>query len=273
MYNFISFPESVKYGLGSSYIINISDLEHGIRDIKIFAQKIMCEKGGCGYCNTCSKIDREEHPDLIFTPSDEEYNGSENIKIDEIRKLQSAAYFTSFEAKYRICIIKYADKMTEQAQNSILKILEEPPSNTIFILLTDNIFGLLSTIRSRCRLFNYPFTKKIDFDFKGKLDELFIIANSDMASFFNFCKTISESKETLLSFVDFSVILLRDVLALKCNGKVISNGIEEKILSMNFENTVNKIEQLNYYRTLVSDRNVNKELVAINVLSILFGKV
>lgn len=273
MSNFISFSESTKFGVGNSYIINIPDLNQGICDIKIFAQKIMCEKGGCGYCNICSKIDRGEHSDLIFAPNDEEFDGSGNIKIDEIRKLQQGAYLTAFEAKHRICIIKYADRMTEQAQNSLLKMLEEPPLNTIFILLTDNVFGLLSTIRSRCRLFNYPMIKKEEIDFKGKLEELFRVADSDMSDFFNLSKNISESKESLLSFIDFSVILLRDVLALKCNHSVmISNGIEEKISSMNFQNIIEKIEQLNYYRMLVSERNVNKEVVAINSMSILFGK-
>lgn len=273
MHNFITFSESAKYSIGSSYIINIPDLCDGVSEIRTFAKNIMCDNGGCGYCNTCSKIDRNEHPDLILIPSEEEFDGSSNIKIEEIRKFQSNVYLTAYESKYRICIIKYADKMTEQAQNSLLKILEEPPLKTIIILLTNNVFGLLSTIRSRCRLFNYPFNKKIDLDFKAELDELFRVASSDMSSFYEYSKKISESKDIMLKFIDFVVILLRDIIAIKCNEKPISNGIEDKLVSMNFDKIIEKIEHLNYYRTLVTDRNVNKELIAINSLAILFGKV
>lgn len=273
MHNFIRFSESIQYGIGSSYIINIPDLDNGISEVRAFAKKIMCDNGGCGYCNVCSKIERNEHSDLISIPSEEEFDGSGNIKIEEIRRFQGNVYLTAYESKYRICIIKYADKMTEQAQNSLLKILEEPPLRTIIILLTNNVFGLLSTIRSRCRLFNYPFDKKIDLDFKAELDELFRVASSDMSTFYEFSKKISESKDVLLKFLDFCVILLRDVIAIKCNEKPISKGIEDKLASMNFDKTIEKIEQLNYYRTLVTDRNVNKELVAINSLAILFGKV
>jgi len=80
-----------------------------------------------------------------------------NIKIDSIRDVQKMLYLHSFEGKYKAVVIDGADRMLPPAQNCLLKILEEPPGDSILILIVDNPAGLLPTIRSRCQLI--PFYK------------------------------------------------------------------------------------------------------------------
>ncbi len=78
------------------------------------------------------------------------YRGS--IKIEQIRQLQRDLQFHPFEGRYKIAIIDHSDRMLAAAQNSLLKTLEEPPSQSILILLTSNLSALLPTIRSRCQI-------------------------------------------------------------------------------------------------------------------------
>jgi DNA polymerase-3 subunit delta' len=72
------------------------------------------------------------------------------LHVDDIRELRNGAYSVSFGSAKKVYILPDADEMTQQAQNAFLKILEEPPQDCIFILLAENRFNLLSTIRSRC---------------------------------------------------------------------------------------------------------------------------
>jgi DNA polymerase-3 subunit delta' len=72
------------------------------------------------------------------------------IQVDDIRSLKEDAYSSSFKGAKKVYIIPDADKMTVSAQNAFLKVLEEPPQDCIFILLTEDRHKLLETIRSRC---------------------------------------------------------------------------------------------------------------------------
>ncbi|MDR2074492.1 MAG: hypothetical protein LBP36_03970 [Oscillospiraceae bacterium] len=92
------------------------------------------------------KIKKGTHPDLIFLPKISE---KKSIGVDEIRDLQKKAIFKPIEANMKIYVIKKASTLTEQAQNSLLKFLEEPPSNVIVCLVCENSKNLLPTILSR----------------------------------------------------------------------------------------------------------------------------
>jgi DNA polymerase-3 subunit delta' len=118
-----------------------------------FAQAINCRKKpdeGCGQCSSCLKIAQQIHPDyLCLEPED----GS--IKIDQIRELQSRMAYYPFEGKRKVIIVNDAEKMTPQAGNCLLKSLEEPPPDTVFILITQELRALLSTIVSRCQIIRF----------------------------------------------------------------------------------------------------------------------
>jgi DNA polymerase-3 subunit delta' len=104
------------------------------------------ELDACGTCASCTRIARGVHPDVLFIePGD---NGS--IKIDQVRDLIDRAGYRPFEGRRRAVIIDEADSLVPAAQNALLKTLEEPPSASVFILVTARPDALLATVRSRC---------------------------------------------------------------------------------------------------------------------------
>ena len=104
------------------------------------------ELDACGTCATCTRIVRGVHPDvLIVEPGD-----SGAIKVDQVRELIDRAAYRPFEGRRRVVIIDEADALATAAQNALLKTLEEPPSLSVFMLVTARPDSLLPTVRSRC---------------------------------------------------------------------------------------------------------------------------
>ena len=104
------------------------------------------ESDACGTCAACRRIARGTHPDVIvLEPGD-----SGTIKIDPVREIIDRAQYRPFEGRRRAVIVDHADALTDDAQSALLKILEEPPSGSVFLLVTSSPDALLSTVRSRC---------------------------------------------------------------------------------------------------------------------------
>ncbi|MGI6536973.1 MAG: DNA polymerase III subunit delta' [Caldicoprobacterales bacterium] len=120
----------------------------------LFAQALLCTNKGegkpCRSCITCRQFDSGNHPDVVRVRILE---GKTAILVDQIRDMQSVVNIKPYQAGRRICFIEDAHLMNVQAQNALLKTLEEPPSHTVIILLADNINSLLPTILSRCQHF------------------------------------------------------------------------------------------------------------------------
>jgi DNA polymerase-3 subunit delta' len=108
--------------------------------------KIPCSPDGGELCESCSKISRNCHPDLLILQP-----GGKSIKIDEIRQVTGFVKFGSSLSKWKVIVINGADLMTEEASNSFLKTLEEPVDNVLFILTTVRESKILRTIVSRCQ--------------------------------------------------------------------------------------------------------------------------
>lgn len=104
----------------------------------------------CGICGNCIKMESNAHPDVTVIEASEK---NKSIKIDDIRKIREDAYIICNEGMGKFYIIKDADFMTVQAQNALIKILEEPPKNVTFVLFCAFCDNLLSTIRSRSHIF------------------------------------------------------------------------------------------------------------------------
>jgi DNA polymerase-3 subunit delta' len=100
----------------------------------------------CGRCAACTRIIRGVHPDVLVL----EPNDKGNIKIDVVRDAIERAGYRPFEGRRRVTIIDQADGLERSAQNALLKVLEEPPSGSVFILVTALPDLLLPTVRSRC---------------------------------------------------------------------------------------------------------------------------
>ena len=100
----------------------------------------------CGVCGACQRIARGVHADVIIIEPGE--TGS--IRVDAVRTVVSQAAFRPFEGRRRVVIIDDADRLVPEAQNALLKTLEEPPAASAFLLVTSRPRLLLPTVRSRC---------------------------------------------------------------------------------------------------------------------------
>jgi DNA polymerase-3 subunit delta' len=100
----------------------------------------------CGACPACRRIARGVHPDVMLVGPGE----SGSIKIDQVRDVIERVAYRPFEGRRRVVIIDAADALVPAAQNALLKTLEEPPSSSVFMLVTSRPDTLLATVRSRC---------------------------------------------------------------------------------------------------------------------------
>ncbi len=105
----------------------------------------------CDTCNNCHLSERNCHPDISVIAPEE---GKKNITVGQIRELKANAYVKPNMANKKVFIIDFADTLNEQAQNALLKVLEEPPESTVFILICESKAGLLDTVISRCITFS-----------------------------------------------------------------------------------------------------------------------
>ncbi len=110
----------------------------------------------CGVCGPCVKIEKGSHPDLhIVKPETRDKKVTEEIDIVHIRELTARLAYKPYEAERAVAIIDGADKMNLSAANAFLKTLEEPPGDTVIILIASNLNSLLPTIISRCRVVRF----------------------------------------------------------------------------------------------------------------------
>lgn len=116
----------------------------------LFAMTLLCENGDnepCGKCHSCKQAESGNHPDIIRVTHEK----PNSISVDDIRtQVNNTVDIKPYQGPYKVYIIPQADMMTPQAQNAILKTIEEPPSYAVFLLLTENAETLLPTINSRC---------------------------------------------------------------------------------------------------------------------------
>ena len=170
----------------------------------MLAHLLMCKNSYCGNCITCQKLDLGVHPDLIQLP-----NG-QNVLTEDIKKIIDNSLLVPIESDKKIFIIDNFSSANVSAQNKLLKILEEPPRNTIIILLVDNENNVLPTISSRCRKMHLnivPDTQIrriiISSKYNGDIDNLVELSGGSLTRAINLT---SNSSYVELSNVIFDVI-------------------------------------------------------------------
>lgn len=116
----------------------------------LFATTLLCEEQGpdpCNVCHSCHQAESGNHPDIIRVTHEK----PNIISVDDIRRqVNEDIQIKPYQGPYKIYIIAEADLMTVQAQNALLKTIEEPPAYAVIFLLTENAEALLPTITSRC---------------------------------------------------------------------------------------------------------------------------
>ena len=129
-----------------AFLISGSDDAEKKELAKLLATAIVCTGEGapCGACTSCKKAEAGYHPDILWKECE-----SASIKVDEIREIRRDAYILPNDGEKKVYVINDADKMTQEAQDALLKILEEPPRFTTFVLLCYNHNSLLNTVLSR----------------------------------------------------------------------------------------------------------------------------
>ncbi|MCK4921489.1 MAG: DNA polymerase III subunit delta [Bacteroidales bacterium] len=215
-----------------------------------YSRYILCTNRGvddaCGKCSSCIKIDKYVHPDLHFVypsalsedkpakdnyigewrsaisenPYLSEYNWYEKIGIekkqgmikknvsDEILRIMA---LKAFEADNKILIMWMAERMNATASNKLLKIIEEPPPGTVFLLISENPDGLLTTILSRTQIIRIPKFKdnevhdmlNRDYEYsEGQINNAIKMANGNYHLALSSLKEESQSKENFENFID-----------------------------------------------------------------------
>ena len=115
---------------------------------RLLAQAILCtgQTKPCGVCTPCRKVQDGNHPDFILVDDPEK----KTVPVELIRQARADMFVQPNESEYKIYEFPRAQDMGLPGQNALLKVLEEPPSYGVFLLLTDNPDKLLPTVRSRC---------------------------------------------------------------------------------------------------------------------------
>lgn len=148
----IIYGEKRRGELSHAYLIVCPDGVMLKTYMKLFASLIMCENdGACGECRPCRLIDKEAYADCDFYPKD-----GDKIKTADVDDLVSKTIIRPIESDIRMFVLVGAENMTAEAQNKILKTLEEPPRNVCILIgaTTDN--ALLPTVKSRVKRLDVP---------------------------------------------------------------------------------------------------------------------
>ena len=157
----------------NGYMFSGSGSTRNFQYAKIFAKMILCfkqEGTSCEECTSCMMFNDDNHPDYYELNKE----ASESIKIDEIRELQDRIIEKPIISSKKVYIINNAEKMTVEAQNCLLKTLEEPPDFVTIILVSNNENTILTTIKSRCTkvAFTEENTKELTDEEKERYKEL-----------------------------------------------------------------------------------------------------
>lgn len=158
-YTDFEFDEALKQRLDSLYsqnrqphaiVIEGADLEKSEKLAIFLTMRAVCraENKPCGKCEQCIKAREQAHPDIYYAKPEKK---SQIYSIEQMRDIIENASIRPNEADIKIFVFKNADtRLSPVVQNSFLKLLEEPPQNSLFLLLCKNSKGLLNTILSRC---------------------------------------------------------------------------------------------------------------------------
>lgn len=228
-----------------------------------FALALQCEEAvqssespvehlnACGKCKSCIQAASDNHPDIIRITHEKA-----SIGVDDIRaQINNDIQIKPYSSPYKIYIIDEAEKMTEQAQNALLKTIEEPPEYVVILLLTNNLDVLLPTIVSRCVTLKLQAVDKNvikDFlmekhqvpDYQAEISTIFAqgnvgkaieyalsrdfeeikqevlhllkyIGEMELYEILDALKRISEQKDRIYDYLDFIILWYRDVLMYK----------------------------------------------------------
>ena len=197
---------------------------------KLLAKALNCEEGmghQCNHCSNCIAINEGSHPDVI------EIDAASNNGVEDVRDIIERVKYSPIKGKYKVYIIDEVHMMSPNAFNALLKTLEEPPANVIFILATTEPHKVLPTILSRCQ--RYDFSKVDDKSLAERLKEILDTENVSYTE---------DALDLIISLCDGGV---RDALSLLdqaiayCGNKITRTDIEDIFGIVSIEEVCNLI--------------------------------
>jgi len=142
--------------LSHAYLFCGNNIEYLSKLALFFSSSVNCGQNGCGTCNICINTLKEIYSNLLVIEAD-----GIILTKEKVVELQKFASMSAHTAGKKICIVKEVELMNKEASNRFLKTLEDPPdANSIFILLSEDLTGILPTIVSRCSVFEWDFIYK-----------------------------------------------------------------------------------------------------------------
>ena len=240
--------------ISHAYIIQDEFSENAKTIAYAFAMSLHCQKGGveaCYDCHACKQILKNNHPDLIYV----EAQNQKSISVGDIReKVNDTVEIKPYNSLYKVYIIDKADSMTVQAQNALLKTMEEPPEYAVIILIAQSLDRFLPTIKSRCIKLHISLisnqvileklrslgidselskslasfsrgnlAKALTFSreeniniYKENINILTNISSSNSMELYDYAELIN-ARENKMDFMDFCLMWYRDILLLSVN--------------------------------------------------------
>ena len=226
-----------------------------------FAKMILCEnflEEECGGCKSCIEFASNNNPNYIYIEPD-----GKNIKIEQVRQMQSNVYEKPVNSNKKIYVINDADLMTKESQNCLLKTLEEPPEYIVIILIVSNESKILNTIKSRCM--------KIVFE---------KINNTEIQKFLKENCNIEKINDNILKMCDGSIgkclsikdkiedyIKIENIFS-NINNNLVNVINSAEILYKNKDNIENYLEYINVILYKYAHTNFQNSLKYINSIKI-----
>lgn len=237
----------------------------------------VCEEAvPCGICRNCQKIKSGSHPDILIV--DPEALNEKTFKIGTVRDVITDAYILPNEADHKVYILKNADKMNVQAQNALLKLIEEPPAYARFILLCYSRASLLETIMSRVTPFNLGVSNHtLTDESMQKADELADKLAKSLAGIaeveFMRLTAVFEKEKDLLEYVLLAMqLIFRDAVSVSTSSKQILSGHSDtaQLLASKFSlrTLITLIENTEHFADCIR-KNANKNLLITRFSSVL----
>ena len=182
----------------------------------IFAATLQCEEKGsepCGKCTSCKQAEGRNHPDIIRITHEK----PNTISVDDIRQqLCGDIMIKPYKGPYKIYIVDEAEKLNVQAQNALLKTIEEPPAYAVILLLTTNAESFLPTILSRCvTLHCKPLSEEFGQMKEHAIHLVKYIQEMQISELINSMHKITEFKADISDYLDLLMVWYRDVLLYK----------------------------------------------------------
>lgn len=185
---------------------------------RYLAQILNCnsEDPPCGICRSCKAVEAGLHPDFITVIP------SKSIKIEQIRRIIELSSLEPVVGKLRVIFVREADKMTPEAANAFLKVLEEPPPSTYFLLATFNPASLPITVLSRCLHLKEEGLEEE----KVHIGQEIFLGREKLQAYLEVIKNREALKELVSSTIDY----LQSWLHRKAKGEDLTSWQEEKVL-------------------------------------------